>query len=132
MGAGELVGDLGEEEVDGVGSGAVEGPGVVEADVGVEGRGGEDNVAPGAGDEGEGGEEGGEEVHGELEDAGKELGRDGVDERSGGEEESATGGEGGELGSEGSDLGVETDDVSWVRTGMDPGTTEARGGSDRG
>ena len=118
VGAGELAGDLGEEEVDGVGSGAVEGPGVVEADVGVEGWGGEDDVAPGAGDEGEGREEGGGEVHGELEDAGEELGRDGVDEGSGGEEESATGGEGGKLGSEGSDFGVEIDDVSWSRTGI--------------
>ena len=112
-------------------SGAVEGPGVVEADVGVEGRGGEDDVAPGAGDEGEGGEEGGGEVHGELDDAGKELGRDGVDERSGGEEESATGGEEGELGSEGSNLGVEIDDVSWSRTVRWPGQRK-RGVSDRG
>ena len=113
LGAGELAGNPGEEEVDGVSSGVVEGPGVIEADVGVKGWGGEDDVAPGAGEEGGGWGRGARQAR-----RCKELGRDGVDERSGGEEESATGREGGELDSEGSDLAVEIDNVSWSRTGI--------------
>jgi hypothetical protein len=56
MGAGELAVDLVEENIDGLCTGAMEGPRVIEPDVSVKGRCCKYDIAPRTGDEGESGE----------------------------------------------------------------------------
>jgi hypothetical protein len=63
MSTGELAVDLVEEDIDGLRTGAMERPGIVESDVGVEVRCCEYDVAPRTGDEGESGEKSGREVY---------------------------------------------------------------------